>query len=335
MVSTNIAHITALLITVGISAVVQSLPDKKIRTIILAAGALLSLFFPQMLYSLPLIFYDMTEERKQWLSVLYFPCFFYLPDIEPVHIFLIITGCIISAMMCIYINKLEESVINFCQIRDKEKEKNIELNIKNKQLLENQDAEIHLATLQERNRIAREIHDNVGHMLTRSLLQVGALCVINKDQTQKEMLESLKETLDTAMTSIRTSVHDLHDDSIDLKTAVNECLKSINDKYDVSVEYDISSNTPKNIKFCIIGIVKESISNILRHSNGDQVKVVLREHPAFYQIAVSDNGDCSEINHTGIGLSNMKERAESVGGRISFTPSANGFRVFLSIPKNI
>lgn len=47
----------------------------------------------------------------------------------------------------------------------------------------NQDYEIYLATLKERNRIAREIHDNVGHMLTRSILQLGALSVINKDET--------------------------------------------------------------------------------------------------------------------------------------------------------
>ncbi len=331
--NTSTADINALLLTVGISAVTQSITDKKIRMLILTAGSALSLFFPQMLYCLPLLFYDMTEERKRFISVLFIPSFFYIPDITPIHVLLIVTGCIVSSMMCGYINIIDESIKNFCQLRDKEKEKNIELNMKNKQLIENQDAEIHLATLQERNRIAREIHDNVGHMLTRSLLQVGALCIVSKDESQKEMLESLRQTLDTAMTSIRSSVHDLHDDSIDLKTAIEECLKPIQDKYDVSVEFDISSSTPKKIKFCIIGIVKESISNILKHSNGNAVKVVLREHPAFYQVAVSDNGNCSEINHTGIGLSSMKERAASVEGRISFTPSENGFRVFLSVPK--
>ena len=47
---------------------------------------------------------------------------------------------------------------------------------------QNQDYEIHLATLKERNRIAREIHDNVGHLLSRSLLQTGALQVMNHDK---------------------------------------------------------------------------------------------------------------------------------------------------------
>ena len=86
----------------------------------------------------------------------------------------------------------------------------------------NQDYEIYLATLKERNRIAREIHDNVGHMLTRSILQLGALSVINKDETVGEAINDLSGTLNTAMTSIRSSVHDLHDDSIALKPRSEE-----------------------------------------------------------------------------------------------------------------
>ena len=53
---------------------------------------------------------------------------------------------------------------------------------KNKNLMEKQDYEIYLATLRERNRIAREIHDNVGHMLSRSILQMGALITIHKEE---------------------------------------------------------------------------------------------------------------------------------------------------------
>ena len=53
---------------------------------------------------------------------------------------------------------------------------------KNKNLMEKQDYEIYLATLRERNRIAREIHDNVGHMPSRSILQMGALITIHKEE---------------------------------------------------------------------------------------------------------------------------------------------------------
>lgn len=71
-----------------------------------------------------------------------------------------------------------------------------------------------LATLNERNRIAREIHDNVGHLLSRSLLQVGALQVVNRDETVRQGLDTMRDTLSGAMDSIRRSVHDLHDESV-------------------------------------------------------------------------------------------------------------------------
>ena len=93
---------------------------------------------------------------------------------------------------------------------------------RNQALIEKQNADIHAATLSERNRIAREIHDNVGHMLTRSLLQVGALKVIAGDDSLDEPLTELQNTLNTAMTNVRTSVHDLHDDAIDLESTLWE-----------------------------------------------------------------------------------------------------------------
>ena len=74
--------------------------------------------------------------------------------------------------------------------------------------------------------------------------------------------------------------------------------------------------------------------DIIKHSKGDKIKILLIEHPAFYQLSITDNGSCSFINNNGIGLINMKDRAESVGGIISFTPSSDGFRVFISVPKN-
>ena len=231
-------------------------------------------------------------------------------------------------------SELENTQRTLHEIRDSTIEKNIILKQKNIYLTEHQDNEIYLATLKERNRIAREIHDNIGHMLTRSLLQTAAMSVICNDEKQKESLNTLKETLDCAMTNVRKSVHNLHDESIDLKYAIEDCVNNISNKFTVQLNYDITGHVPKNIKLCLIGIVKESISNIIKHSKGNKIKILLIEHPAFYQLSITDNGSCSFINNNGIGLINMKDRAESVGGIISFTPSSDGFRVFISVPKN-
>jgi len=61
--------------------------------------------------------------------------------------------------------------------------------------------------------------------------------------------------------------------------------------------------------------------------------VILREHPAFYQLLIEDNGSCGPIKESGIGLRNMEDRAAAVNGNISFNPSDKGFRIFMSVPK--
>ena len=203
-----------------------------------------------------------------------------------------------------------------------------------KALLEKQDYEIRLATLAERNRIAREIHDNVGHMLTRSILQLGALSVINKDETVGEAINDLSGTLNTAMTSIRSSVHDLHDDSIALKPAVEDCIRPLKDRFAVSCDYDFSERMSRDVKLCFIGVIKEALSNTAKHSDGDSIKIIIREHPALYQLSIADNGSCPEkIDESGMGLANMRERAASLNGNINITSGSKGFRIFLSVPK--
>ena len=112
------------------------------------------------------------------------------------------------------------------RLRDDTYEKTVLLVEKNRELLEKQEYEIRLATLNERGRIAREIHDHVGHLLSRSILQIGALMVTETDEKKKENLDHIRDTLSQAIDSMRTSVHGLRDESIDLKTQVQAITNS-------------------------------------------------------------------------------------------------------------
>ena len=168
-----------------------------------------------------------------------------------------------------YTELKQEFIIN----RDNSAELTIALKNKNRYLIEKQDNEIYLATLHERNRIAREIHDNVGHMLSRSILQIGAVLTINKDEALEPHIKGIKDTLDMAMTSIRTSVHDLHDESIDLNEAIKEIVEKDLKNYEVNIDFDMSNDVPRNIKYCFISILKETSSNIIKHSNADKVVI--------------------------------------------------------------
>lgn len=299
-----------------------------------SAIILLAAFFePELRLFFPVFLYDLAYHRKNVFTAPFLMLFAVRPSDRAGESALWFCTAALSVVLAYKTEKKQFLAKELIRIRDSGEELNLMLKEKNQSLLEKQDYEIYLATLKERNRIAREIHDNVGHMLSRSILMTGALLTVEKEGGVHEQLLNMKETLDQAMNSIRQSVHGLHDDSIDLEQSVKEIAESIQPEYDVSLEYDMSEHIPRRVKYCMIAVVKESVSNILKHSNGNQVQIGLREHPGFYQLSVEDNGTKAKTESgRGIGLSNMKERAETLGGTFHVYTN-RGFVVFMTIPK--
>lgn len=203
----------------------------------------------------------------------------------------------------------------------------------NRELMEKQDYEVRLATLNERNRIAREIHDNVGHLLTRSILQVSALqVVVRQDEELCRELNGVKDSLSSAMDSIRRSIHDLHEESIDLRMQLLALTEAFS-FCPVKLRYD-AGELPKDVKYCFIAITREALSNIAKHSGATQAEVSVLEHPALVQLVVQDNGVRRGVrDRAGIGLQNMRDRVEAFHGVFRAEQAGEGFRIFISIPK--
>ncbi len=210
------------------------------------------------------------------------------------------------------------------------------------EIMKNADNEIYMARLKERNRIAREIHDNVGHMITRVIVQMQAIKIINKDEKVAKQLDSVSETLDLAMTGIRRSVHELHDDSIDLSIAISDIVKTIPDSIDVDVKTSIESPADNNTKSAILGIIKEAVTNISKYSKGDKALVEVVENNSFWRIKVRDNGSNPDREYVltgdymasgGLGLKNIASRAGAAGGRATVRSGADGFEVIATLPK--
>lgn len=216
-------------------------------------------------------------------------------------------------------------------LHDDQTEKDMIQKEHDRMLMENQNNMIYMATLKERNRIAREIHDNVGHTLTRSILQLGAIKAINKEPVLKKPLDDLHGSLGDAMTNIRKSVHDLHDESIDLESSIRQLTEGIS-ALDIHVDYDMSNAIPKDIKYSFIAITKEAVSNAVKHSNGDTLDILLREHPGFYQLIVKDNGTDIKINDTGIGLANITDRVNAMKGTLKISTD-KGFKLLITVAK--
>lgn len=313
---------------------------------------LCSLWFSDLLLFFPLLLYQTLSAELFPLAVAELPLWgflvFQINRFPAVLCLLGIFGFILSFFLWLYAEKYQALYQDFHQIRDDSEEHALLLSEKNKALLEKQDYEIYAATLRERNRIAREIHDNVGHVLSRSILMTAACKTINKNDALDPLLGNLEESLNGAMNSIRSSVHDLHDDAVDLEDAIKGLVKDFT-FCPVNLTYDMSRQIPREVKYSLISITKEGLSNVMRHSNADSVNILLREHPALYQLCIEDNGtpgngipdiqteaDINKEKSTsgGMGLSNIRDRAKALGGTVQITQE-NGFRIFVTIPKSV
>ncbi len=327
--------VVALLTGITISCLIQALKNKYVQGALIAGYIACCFAHPCFAVFLPLTAYDISRRKLYVLAVPALAALGYHTFDGNVKLLL---QTIIFCAAAVTLERVSSRAMTLKQelitTRDTAVENSNRLIKKNEQLIEAQDNEVHLATLTERNRIAREIHDNVGHMLTRTILQMGAIQIINKDDDLKEPLDSVKSTLDEAMNSIRKSVHDLHDDSIDLESALREAIAPLKENFSVSFDYDVPGRINGKIKYCFIAIVKEAVSNIIKHSNGDSVNIIVREHPAMCTLCIEDNGECSDnISSGGIGLENMNDRVKALGGVLNITPGKQGFKIFVSIMK--
>lgn len=325
--------IVPILIAVIFSAALSYLEKSPIAVGLFVVFVILGFVDPGLLVFIPLICYDALISNYKWLWTLaLLPLITGLSLLSGTSAVLIPVFIIVAYFMKKRTLSLESLQEDYFRLRDNAKETSLQLEKKNKVLLEKQDYELNLATLTERNRIARDIHDNVGHMLSRCILQTGALLAISKDQPTQAGLSQIKDTLVEAMDSIRNSVHDLHDEAMDLQIELQTLIRHF-EFCPVDFDYDMEANPVMTIKYCFLAVVKEAFSNIITHSNATRVSLTVREHPALYQLVIQDNGTGTEsVSGGGIGLKNISDRVHALNGNVNINPD-HGFKIFISIPK--
>lgn len=326
--------IIAISVAIATSGLMEYFNKKSLAKLAFIAYAVLSAFFMQFVFFLPLIAYDLFKTKNQMLTLTAA-----IPFLIHLNVFssstaavLIIIFIIVFLLKSRAINedKLRQEYINQ---RDYLTGVSISLEEKINELMVKQDIDVNLATLNERNRIAREIHDNVGHLLSSSILQIGAIMAVSKEENTIKRLEVVKDTLNEGMNSIRNSVHNLHDKSIDLYGEIEKTIKNFS-FCKVKLNYDITGDLPAKAKYSIIAIIKEALSNVMKHSDCDFVSISLYEHPKLFQLVIYDNGTKkTDIEATkGMGLESIKQRVASLDGIINIDQS-KGFKIFISFMK--
>ena len=211
---------------------------------------------------------------------------------------------------------------------------------------------VRAATLAERTRIAREIHDNVGHMLTRAIMQTEAAQVVARISGQERSAQRFSEIHDTvneAMTLVRRAVHELKDEGVDFPAQIAAAAHSMDDTGRLLVKLDNGvSAAPAAVARCFATTIREALNNTVSHSQARNVSIVLRDFPALWQLYVQDDGarwspdgDTPTAkgrrpnDSAGIGVADIEERARALGGFAVCGPYHEGWRVFVSIPKTV
>ena len=249
--------------------------------------------------------------------------------------------CALAALLALRTLQEETVRMSLHAVRDDLREKVLTLQDTNARLLQAQDHELRAAALSERTRIAREIHDGVGHLLTRLLLQVKALQVVHRDAPGVvDDLTTLDDGLDEALDSMRRSVHALSDEGEELATSLNllglRCGIAT-----VSVDCSTDTEPPAAVARCVVAVVREALTNAARHGKARSARVAVTDYPAFWQVTVDNDGVVPDEDEpavdgrggSGLGLRSMTERVEALGGRVRITLRPR-FTVFATIPKD-
>ena len=198
------------------------------------------------------------------------------------------------------------------------------------------------ATVHERNRIAREIHDSVGHVLTAQTIQLNnaiAFWQVDPNKAHQFIIES-KELVATALKEIRHSINTLRSDPIEgknLEKAIALLFQEFFSRTQIKPDYTIALDNlfTEEIKLTIYRIIQESLTNIAKHSQATSVKVELQDSLDYLYLSIEDNGKGfnPKQNTTGFGIQGMKERITAVNGNFKISSSMNsGCTVHLKIP---
>lgn len=196
-----------------------------------------------------------------------------------------------------------------------------------------------MAQTRERNRLAREIHDTLGHTLTgitAGLDACLAMIDVAPDQTKKQ-LEMLSQVSRDGIKEIRRSVNELRPDALDrlsLEVAIRKMVMDMSKVSDVEIYFETEE---KHLKFdedeenAIYRVIQESITNAVRHGQAKKIWITLKKIDGEILLVIKDNGIGCEKVKSGFGTKHIKERIEMLKGTVSFD-GRDGFTVTARIP---
>lgn len=201
------------------------------------------------------------------------------------------------------------------------------------------------ASEEERQRIARELHDDTAQYIATLLVRLRLVEQAGADGEWRERLADVREHLYECAESVRRIARGLRPPELEdagLPAAVRSHMRAVSDETGLDIEVEVGalvSELDAERKLVLYRILQEAVSNVVRHAGADRIDVDLREEAGTVELVVRDDGRgfdparTARVEGGGLGLLGMHERAVSVGGHFSVeSEEGKGTRVRATIP---
>lgn len=196
-----------------------------------------------------------------------------------------------------------------------------------------------IAEDKERKRLAREIHDTLGHALTGIAAGVDA-CIamidINPEATKKQLMV-ISKVVRQGIVDVRNSLNKLRPGALEqhgFKGAIENMIEEFTSVSDLTISLDYRldkvdfENTKEDILFRVI---QESVTNAVRHGDATHIDISLYIEDNSLYLKIQDNGQGCEEIHYGFGIKQMKERLGMINGKVAYD-GHHGFLTIVTIP---
>jgi len=191
---------------------------------------------------------------------------------------------------------------------------------------------------QERHRIARELHDDLGQQLALASAQIDGL-IEESDASLKSNLADLSDQISTISNTTREISHGLYPSQLEylgLASAVRRVCHEIGHGKQISIQLAVNDlpHLQPSISLCLYRVTQEALHNVIRHSLANTVQVELGGDDQRVLLRITDDGVGFDLSRQteGLGLHSMRERIRSVGGTIEIVSAPkNGTRIEVQV----
>ncbi|HET8838650.1 MAG TPA: sensor histidine kinase [Flavobacteriaceae bacterium] len=195
----------------------------------------------------------------------------------------------------------------------------------------------------ERQRLANDLHDNLGSTLATLKLNFKTLTRNFNEEEAKPILENATVLIDDAYKKVREIAHEKNSGVMakeGLLPAVEQLARKVSNARGVKITvqgFDLKSRLESGLEITLFRIIQELITNIVKHANATEATVSMTNHRDYLNIIVEDNGKGFDlkkgIGKDGMGLSNIEKRIEHLDGTMEIDTSENkGTSIIIDLP---